>query len=210
MTTEVKHTPGPWRIGGPENKGAEGNILGPSNTRQKGDITHAICVMYAPHSPFKDEDKANARLIAAAPDLLVNLEQLIRVFKFHLGGVDKVLVSAEVIVGKAKGEVVKEPTIPVESMIPIHARCSPLTDPLTAEEIVDAGTPTPFTERRRGLKGRTEVDLRLLNEVPELLEAVGDVITDLEYYSKQAPNSCRPDRMQRVKDALAKVRGKTA
>lgn len=53
----TKHTPGPWEIG----ETARDCILGRNGCR------FTICVMQNTHRP---EQKANARLIAAAPELL--------------------------------------------------------------------------------------------------------------------------------------------
>lgn len=47
----TKHTPGPWRVKG----------IGPANQYQIGNEIHNVCYV---------EDLYNARLIAAAPDLL--------------------------------------------------------------------------------------------------------------------------------------------
>lgn len=56
--SEAKHTPGPWR--------GDCEIIGNSRVV----ATTAWC------SGFKEEDEANARLIAAAPDLLAALKRI--------------------------------------------------------------------------------------------------------------------------------------
>lgn len=67
MNTKIKHTPGEWRIDN------NGSILGPSN----GTSSPIICIMSAWFRDHRnqghvsqDKQEANARLIAAAPDLL--------------------------------------------------------------------------------------------------------------------------------------------
>ena len=71
ITTVQKHTPGPWSLTQIENRIASGNTV--------------IARIYAHTSegqpsnvaPFTDEDTANAKLIAAAPELLGWLRSLI-------------------------------------------------------------------------------------------------------------------------------------
>lgn len=67
----TKHTPGPWSLTENENRIASGNTV--------------IARIYAHTSegqpsnvaPFTEEDTANAKLIAAAPELLENLQELL-------------------------------------------------------------------------------------------------------------------------------------
>ena len=61
-----QHTPGPWRIGGHDGKSA---IIYPSPTGG---------FQIARVRPNLDGGEANARLIAAAPELLKALETLVR------------------------------------------------------------------------------------------------------------------------------------
>lgn len=61
MKTKTHHTPGPWKAG-------TGWVLGPANQAKP-----AIC--YKTSTPNSlDQDEANLRLIAAAPDLLAALK----------------------------------------------------------------------------------------------------------------------------------------
>lgn len=66
MTSEFKHTPGPWHTG----EGQANRIVYAPNG-------YAICDTKVFHCySTTHEDKANARLIAAAPDLLEALEAI--------------------------------------------------------------------------------------------------------------------------------------
>ena len=62
----MSHTPGPWTA-----------FLDPMRRRTVGTATHRICDMWGQDPAFfTAEDEANARLIAASPDLLAALRQL--------------------------------------------------------------------------------------------------------------------------------------
>ena len=78
MTTH-KHTPGPWIYG--SNTPVEIQILkddtGTSNERM--DDIDNIWVLAGVNSSMGDESRANAHLIAAAPELLQVLKDLIQV-----------------------------------------------------------------------------------------------------------------------------------
>ncbi len=70
---EAKHTPGPWR---PHHTGATRVI---ANVPGHEGETHTICNTWSsPLSPPRTEAAANARLIAAAPDLLAVVEALMQ------------------------------------------------------------------------------------------------------------------------------------
>jgi hypothetical protein len=60
----AKHTPGPWRL-------SEGYLIGPNDNLIK------VCLRENSSAHIKDEEVANARLIAAAPELLENLQRII-------------------------------------------------------------------------------------------------------------------------------------
>jgi hypothetical protein len=67
---QSKHTPGPWNVDG------DATVYGPrfsiaNDKEQIGIFEVADCKGY------KQEREANARLIAAAPDLLLALERLV-------------------------------------------------------------------------------------------------------------------------------------
>ena len=69
---EVKHTPGPWSIDGPNRFGCP-RITAP----YKPTCTYLIAEA-SPDCPDDATMQANARLIAAAPDLLAACEALLR------------------------------------------------------------------------------------------------------------------------------------
>ena len=78
MTTKPAHTPGPWRVGmeytSDDMAPAPDEIevcCGPVNNR-----TMVAGVMSATSNRIDDECRANARLIAAAPDLLAEVTRL--------------------------------------------------------------------------------------------------------------------------------------
>jgi hypothetical protein len=73
---EMTHTPGPWRVE-ISNKSPSLNIVG-ANNYPIGRIpcTPSIC----------SDDEANARLIAAAPDLLSALRDMTDMFEHHING----------------------------------------------------------------------------------------------------------------------------
>ena len=75
MTT-TKHTPGPWEIHriAPEHNKGYGQLIGPNHS-------WAVCALCNPLDKQHDEERdANAHLIAAAPELLVALEECVAEF----------------------------------------------------------------------------------------------------------------------------------
>lgn len=68
--TELKHTPGPWQIKSEyEPLTIIGNVDGPDDGQY-----HYTPICEVEETLFHDENAANARLIAAAPELLAALE----------------------------------------------------------------------------------------------------------------------------------------
>ena len=68
----AKHTPGPWSAGV-----RSGNFIDITHSNnQPGAITRALCRVQARQS-WVAEAEANARLIAAAPELLAALEAML-------------------------------------------------------------------------------------------------------------------------------------
>lgn len=105
MTQETKHTPGPWSVVYEHpytyvQERAHGNYL--------AQISH-INDTYEFDSPLSSlEEQANARLIAASPDLLKALEN-IEIWMSQDGPIDRMgydceLASIRAAVAKAKGE----------------------------------------------------------------------------------------------------------
>lgn len=105
-----KHTPGPWKVI------RDGNDLSvrSANSRDTGKITHLDIAEniggLRPGPDFTDrsEAKANARLIAAAPELLAELEMLSNIVEgcgmATMPEVECRLVFARAAITKAKGE----------------------------------------------------------------------------------------------------------
>lgn len=95
----TQHTPGPWRV-------ALGNRLqvrGP-----KDEIGWPAAIVYNAGLCTSEEAQANARLIAAAPDLLDMCERLLGFALFYgdptaLAAGDGMINSAKALIAKAKG-----------------------------------------------------------------------------------------------------------
>ena len=94
MTTENKHTPGPWAFdydNSDDRSGGQWYVSGPAR-------------VWFPYSASEDDTRkalANARLIAAAPDLLEALEWIIRNPCAHIENVRAVSRDA---IAKARGQ----------------------------------------------------------------------------------------------------------
>jgi hypothetical protein len=71
------HTPGPWHIA--NSKSGHFCVWGDASHRQQGYSECCICVI-SPIQNITTIDKANAALIAAAPDLLEAAKQALQVF----------------------------------------------------------------------------------------------------------------------------------
>ena len=70
----LKHTPGPWTVGGPDNSDVLGCRPGKSYTYPVAQCTG-----------YKEEREANARLIAEAPAMLEALREAARALAFVRG-----------------------------------------------------------------------------------------------------------------------------
>jgi hypothetical protein len=89
-----KHTPGPW-IWGKGNKGLYG--AGPDN-----EVLDWAC--YEGMWLSGPNDKANARLIAAAPELLKELQELVEAYADGEPNWKQIVSSASAAIAKATGE----------------------------------------------------------------------------------------------------------
>lgn len=88
--TPVTHTPGPWSV---DPEGTYVNCIeGPSGT--------VLCVV---HNIETAEGQANARLIAAAPELLAALEDIVRQCTLRDGRQTLGAALAQAAINKAKG-----------------------------------------------------------------------------------------------------------
>ena len=94
-----KHTPGPWVVAGPNLiDQADAGIWG------SGEFDFVICDMQ--RDGYEDaEQKANALLISAAPDLLEALERLVSAARdVDHGYLDQAIDNAESAIAKARGQ----------------------------------------------------------------------------------------------------------
>lgn len=101
--SNAKHTPGPWRIDRAIAYDDGDNGMSAVSISGDGWGEFAKCLV-----KFDDEDppegQANARLIAAAPDLLSALERLEMVSGLALMSDDPARMAARAAIAKAKGE----------------------------------------------------------------------------------------------------------
>ena len=107
MKTKTQHTPGPWYLA--EERlltFAHGEVVGPNNEHICGLLpdNNGIVMM-------TEEDKANARLIAAAPELLAALENALNVMAgIAIGDLKTIkvdspaIIQARAAIAKAKGQ----------------------------------------------------------------------------------------------------------
>ena len=95
MTTNDPHTPGPWRIG----------TAPPNGEQAIGTIRGMMVAVATTGVGMEKETLANARLIAAAPELLDALQGMLEVFGDEFGiGSSETCDAARAAVAKATGE----------------------------------------------------------------------------------------------------------
>lgn len=112
--TKAHHTPGPWTVN--HDDGESVGILGNNGNNARGQqyvaaiqYSEAAQKQYLPNIPSHEQAKANARLIAAAPELLQSLELLLNLAEFDCMD-DKSnewrneMICARSAAAKAKGE----------------------------------------------------------------------------------------------------------
>lgn len=118
-----KHTPGPWIQAGPSYGGAKMFYTSDIHTEEpdEDDVYQCICHMPRWSQEYDEENEANAAIIAAAPDLLEALEQLLIDMQIAQGNMDAAAkndkkwegcaeeieprcISARAAIAKAKGE----------------------------------------------------------------------------------------------------------
>lgn len=94
--TAPKHTPGPWNSEGPDDFG-DHNIHEPTCRLAIGAVV--------PNMRPDEEVAANARLIAAAPDLLETLRFLVRAVETNCAlSIAEAIVGAHIAIDKAEGK----------------------------------------------------------------------------------------------------------
>ena len=102
----AKHTPGPWNIGSSDLPVSRMSI----HCKGHKDSCHSTVALMVSRGAIgisHDEEFANARLIAAAPDLLKALEDCVAVMDRELAGLKVIqpeLSAARAAIAKATGE----------------------------------------------------------------------------------------------------------
>ena len=102
----AKHTPGPWNIGSSDLPVSRMSIHCKGH-KESCHSTVALMVSRMTIGISHDEEFANARLIAAAPDLLKALEDCVAVMDRELAGLKVIqpeLSAARAAIAKATGE----------------------------------------------------------------------------------------------------------
>ena len=89
-----QHTPGPWDVA---TKAGDGGLVVRSSKSM-----HELCQIHSSYK-YKDAHKANARLIAAAPELLEALVSMLHLRKMPDEVAECVLDRAVAAIAKAKG-----------------------------------------------------------------------------------------------------------
>jgi len=77
MAADTRHTPGPWIGAGPSFGGPLPRYTTEITTEYEGAEGEVISICELPFAHHDDENEANARLIAAAPDLLEALKTIV-------------------------------------------------------------------------------------------------------------------------------------
>ena len=78
----TQHTPGPWEVG-------------------KG-VTPAVTLVDSPYD-IESENRANAYLMAASPELLAALKELVNWWEIDGGNLDRSLATAVAAIARAEG-----------------------------------------------------------------------------------------------------------
>lgn len=73
----LKHTAGPWELSESTYREGFGTYRRVEQVEDFGDIVGLVCVKHTVNHTLNDAGEANARLIAAAPDLLKALEPFV-------------------------------------------------------------------------------------------------------------------------------------
>jgi len=101
-----KHTPGPWKIGSEQTDGL-GRYAQVQSSEEFGDIVARVCVAHNANHTLNRSGRANARLIAAAPELLEALELILPYLTDGEDAGDEATALAPIVraaIAKAKGE----------------------------------------------------------------------------------------------------------
>ncbi len=99
-----KHTPGPWEIGCEQTDGL-GRYAQVQSSEEFGDIVARVCVAHKANHTLNRSGRANARLIAAAPELLDALQEIVSAADGSgWDQLDAGFSKARAAIAKAKGE----------------------------------------------------------------------------------------------------------
>jgi hypothetical protein len=98
----MAHTPGPWAVEGESGNDGEAEVI----VSDKRTVCWTACSLNEDGEDFNsNEDRANAGLIAAAPDLLAALKEMVAMVEAEYGGFDAVpeWQAATAAINKAEG-----------------------------------------------------------------------------------------------------------
>ena len=100
------HTPGPWIVAGPSENENEAEVISDATEGRAIASTWDTYCDETDETHTSDEDRANARLIAAAPDMLTALRVITsdaRIMGWLTRNDPKALQQADDAIGKATG-----------------------------------------------------------------------------------------------------------
>lgn len=103
MTTQTRFTPGPWSVG------VEGDGV-PGYVYCDNALGSAVAIVYGKALAFtafsREEEKANAALIAASPRLYAALEKFVAHYPMGINPfLDEACIEARAALAQARGEV---------------------------------------------------------------------------------------------------------
>lgn len=94
---KIKHTPGPWTLD--RSRETDGCVVITDERK------HYVAQIYRPAWTYLEEDQANAHLIAAAPELLAVVHEIVRLHETGapLSNLFDVVSAARAAIAKATG-----------------------------------------------------------------------------------------------------------
>jgi hypothetical protein len=98
-----KHTPGPWELSEAQYKDGFGTYRRVEQVEQFGDVVASVCIRHAVNHTLNACGDANARLIAAAPELLEMLVEAANFIQPYSVG-QELLERIDAAIAKATGE----------------------------------------------------------------------------------------------------------
>ena len=100
----TQHTPGPWQLSEYTWKDGSGTYRRVEQVEQFGDVVASVCIRHSANHTLDACGDANARLIAAAPDLLEALQLAVRQNSHDMLMTGEELRKCEAAIAKATGE----------------------------------------------------------------------------------------------------------